>query len=83
MIKELLIIIILILAFPVGYFLAYFCKEELVSGRKWFLSISILGFVAGIIFLFFNLVSSLTCFFISIVSFVSFCKSYDKRFTKN
>ena len=83
MIKELLITIVLILGFPAGYLLAYLCKEELVSGRKWFLAIMIISIISGIIFLFFNLVASLTSFFIAIVSFVSLIKSYDKRFTKN
>ena len=83
MIKELLITLVLILAFPAGFLLAWLCKEELVPGRKWFLAIGIISLISGAIFLFFNLVSSLTSFFIAIISFVSLIKGYDKKFVKS
>lgn len=82
MIKELLIVMIIVLAFPVGYLLAYLCKDELVSGRRWFMGLLSLGLVLGIFFLFFNLSIALTLIFVFIVSFISLKKSYDKKFVK-
>jgi len=37
MIKEALLIVILASSILAGYIIAYLCRDELVSGRKWFL----------------------------------------------
>jgi len=83
MIKELLLAIVLLLGIPAGYLLAWLCKEELVLGRKWFLVILVLSLVSGVVFLFFNLISSLTSFFIVIISLISLILSYNKKFVVN
>lgn len=82
MLKEILAILVLLLAFPSGYLLAYLCRDELLEGRKWFKLLAFLSFILAIVFLFFDLTATLTCIFISIVSIISLIKSYDKKFAK-
>lgn len=79
----LLEIIILALAFPVGFLLAYMTKEELVQGRKWFRVIIIVSILGSIwFFLTKQAYISLTLLFILIATFVSYIKSFDKKWTK-
>ena len=76
-------IIILILAIPLGFLIAYLARDELVSGRKWFYVLIVVGVIAGGWFwLTGNRVESLTSFFIVVVSFISLIKSRDKSWTK-
>jgi len=82
MLKILLIMIILILAIPLGYLLACLCRDELVEGRKWFKLLAFVSGIFAIIFLFFDLGVALTLVFISTVSLISLVKSYDKKFVK-
>ena len=78
----LLEILILILAIPTGYLLAWLTKDELIQGRKWFKLIVLLSSVSAIIFVFYNLTIALALAFISIVTIISLIKSYDKKFVK-
>lgn len=82
MAQILLIILVLLLAFPSGYLLAYLCRDELVAGRKWFKLLALSSTILAIIFVFFNFTISLNLIFISIVSLISLGKSYDKKFVK-
>jgi uncharacterized membrane protein YoaK (UPF0700 family) len=82
MLKILLTSLILILAFPVGYLLAWLCRDELVSGRRWFKLLAFLSLIFAAIFLFFNLTISLSLFFIFIVILISLKKGYDKKWVK-
>ncbi|MBU1136627.1 MAG: hypothetical protein ABIG37_02990 [Nanoarchaeota archaeon] len=82
MLKTILSLIILALAFPIGYLLARLTREELVSGRIWFKLIVFISSISAIIFLFYNLAVSLTLVFISIVSLISLIKSYNRKFIK-
>ncbi|MBI2451902.1 hypothetical protein HYV50_02365 [Candidatus Pacearchaeota archaeon] len=76
-------IIILVLAFPAGYIIAWLCNDELVKGRKWFIFLIALSFIVEIIsFVKNNLQIALTSLFIIIVSLISLFKSYDKKFIK-
>lgn len=76
-------IIILLLAIPTGYIIAYLCKDELAKGRYWFLVLILLSFIIGSWFyLSDNYVIMNSCFFITIISLVSYLKSRDKRWTK-
>jgi len=76
-------IILTLLAIPSGYLLAWMTKEELVVGRKWFVRIIILGvIVGGWAALTGNYSIFWTCLFIVIVSFISYFKSFDKKFVK-
>lgn len=82
-----LIVVIIISSLPIGYLLSYLCKDELVSGRKWFIILGILSLVASLLVAFFSFSSKLavilTLFYLAIISFVSVWKSYDSRFIKN
>ena len=78
----LLEILILILAVPAGYILAYLTKDELVQGRIWFKMIILVSAVLAGIFLFLDLAVSLTLAFVLIVTLICLIKSHDKRFVK-
>jgi len=73
-------IIILILAIPIGLLIAYLTRDELLEGRKWFKIIMILG-VVGMVWFLLTGVSYLayTFGFVTILAFVSFIKSKDKK----
>lgn len=76
-------IILLILAIPVGYLIAYMARDELVQGRDWFRFIVIASFALAGLFWLLGLSSiALTLVFIAIVSFVSVVKGSDKKWTK-
>jgi len=82
MILNLLYVFILVLAFPVGYLLAWLAKDELVAGRKWFIILVIVSLVVNILlvcFLFVSLPITLTLFFIDILCLMALWKSYDKK----
>jgi len=79
----LLEILILLLAIPTGYIIAYLTPDELIQGRKWF-KIIIVASIATAIFTYitgYNYIT-LTTIFMAIVSFISYVKSFDKKFTK-
>ena len=84
MIKQVIIVIILASSIPVGYILAYLCRDELVSGRKWFKFISLVLAISIILLLIFyrNSVLILSLIYMGIVSLISYLKSYDKKFVK-
>lgn len=83
MMNFILYLIILILAFPIGYWLAHLCRDELVKGREWFRKIIIGAFLFALIgFVFFDVAIGLTFMFILIVSGISYLKSKDKEFVK-
>jgi hypothetical protein len=79
-----LIILILATSFPVGYLLAYLCKEELVPGRRYFSILAWLTFISAIILLIFyrNLTIILTLFYICIAGLISIYKSFDRKFVR-
>lgn len=83
-VQTLLVFLILASAFPVGYLLAYLCKEELAAGRKYFKILAWLAVVLAIIFLLFYRDFSiiLTLAYISIVALISVHKSYNKKIKK-
>jgi len=84
-IKLLLYALILITAFPAGYFLAWLCKEELVDGRKWFKIINYCLFVILISLLIFyrNISIIFTVIYMIIVVFVSLLEGKNKKFVGN
>ena len=74
-------IIILLLAIPVGFLIAWLCRDELIEGRVWFRILIIVGVLGGLWFyLTGNTIISLALFFIAIVAFISYIKSNDKKF---
>lgn len=85
-IQILISLAILLTSFPAGYLLAYLARDELVSGRKYFLALACISLIASFIIAFFSFAGKipaiLALFYIAIVSFVSAWKSYDKKFVK-
>ncbi|MBS3091039.1 hypothetical protein J4217_01150 [Candidatus Pacearchaeota archaeon] len=76
-------IIFLVLAIPIGYLIAYWCKDELVDGRKWFRILIIVSIIGALGFYLFGFsYISLTFGFILIVSLISLIKSNDKGLIK-
>jgi len=69
MIKLFISVFVLILGFPIGYYLAKNTKEELKSGQRWFRLIVIIGLVGGLIGLILgNDFLMFFCFFVAIVT---------------
>ncbi|MEK6800767.1 MAG: hypothetical protein AABY10_02400 [Nanoarchaeota archaeon] len=82
-INLLLVFLAIILSIPVGYLIAWLCKEELLAGRNWFKLLCVLSFFSGIISLIFrNYEVFLTCVIIVIISAISLAKGYDKRWLR-
>ncbi len=82
MISNLLYVFILVLAFPVGYLLAWLAKDELVAGRRWFILIAIISVIAQIpvaLFIETKLPAVLTLLFLAIICLVAVWKSKDKK----
>jgi formate hydrogenlyase subunit 3/multisubunit Na+/H+ antiporter MnhD subunit len=68
-IKFIIAILVLILGFPIGAFLARQTKEELRRGQMWFKTVIILCFIGAVLSLFFrNDVFLFTFLFIGIVT---------------
>ncbi len=81
-----LFIIILLLAFPAGYLLAYLARDELVAGRKWFMLLVLVSLISSVVLSFtefsFKFPSILSLFFIVIISLMAVWKSQDKKWVK-
>lgn len=70
--------VLLILAIPVGFLIAWLARDELIQGRKYLIILITLCFILMTIFLsseFFVL----TLGFMSIVGWISYLKSFDKK----
>jgi len=84
--QALLSVIIIILAFPVGYLLAWVAKDELAPGRKWFLltaGVSVIGsIILAVINFAYKIPSILTLLFIIILCLMAVWKSKDKNWIK-
>jgi hypothetical protein len=78
------ILIIMATSLPAGYIIAYFCKDELVAGRKWFISLMIISLILILIFLAVYRYASiiLTLAYIFVVSLINLILSHEKRFVK-
>ena len=73
-------LIIMMLAIPSGYLIAWLARDELVAGRKWFYILIFLSVVVWVVFYFKGKeYASWTSGFIIIVSFISLMKSKDKK----
>ena len=76
-------LILLILAVPAGFLIAWLGRDELVDGKKWFKGLIISSVVlAGLLWLFGLDYISLTLGFIAIASFISVIKSNDRTWTR-
>jgi hypothetical protein len=82
---NLIYVLILALAFPIGYLLAWVTRDELIVGRKWFIFLSIVSILSVIpvsILIKEKLPSILTLFFLSILCLIAIWKSYDKKWVR-
>lgn len=76
-------ILLIILAFPLGFLIAWFARDELLIGRVWFQRLMILGtIIAGIFYVTGDRYATWSCFFIVIVAFIGYMKSFDKSWTR-
>lgn len=83
--QILIYIIVLVLAFPVGYLLAWLARDELVAGRRWFLllaMISVLAVIPAVIFSAIKLPIILSLMFLIIICLICIWKGYDKKWVK-
>lgn len=73
-------------SFPAGYLLAWLCKDELLTGRKYFFALSITSLISIIVIGLINIENKakfsiiLVLLYIIIVSMISYWKSYDLKF---
>lgn len=75
-----LIVIIILLAFPAGLWIAWLARDELEAGRKWYALAGVLAFLLALIALLFREISAFTALlFFSILAGVAWWKSYDKK----
>ncbi len=73
-------IIILLLAFPIGYLISWMAREELVQGKKWFKILIAISFFVGIFSLIYNLREIFyTSIFMIIVAGISLRKGSKNR----
>ncbi|MFH1290751.1 MAG: hypothetical protein ABIH92_05065 [Nanoarchaeota archaeon] len=77
-------LVVLILAIPVGFLIAYLANDELVAGRRWFVGIILLSVIVALWFVLTEGESAITwtCTFVIIVAAISLWKSFDKKWTK-
>lgn len=76
-------ILLIIIAFPVGLLIAYMARDELIQGRKWFVTLSILSAVVSVIaFSYKETTIGFASLFIIISTAVSYYKSFDKKWTR-
>lgn len=86
--QNILYVIILLAAFPVGYLLAWLARDELQSWKKRYILLAVLAVIVAIPVSFIPLLASvklpvvLTLFFIAIISLMAVWKSHDKKWTK-
>ena len=77
MITELLILAI---AVPAGFFLAFLTKDELKAGREWFWALLIISIFLASMFLYYDInYAALTCLFIAIICLVSLFKARKRK----
>lgn len=72
---------IVLLSVPTGYLVSYMARDELIQGRKWFKAIIMIFVILGTwFFLTGKEHIAFTSLFIVIMAFISYVKSYDKKF---
>lgn len=86
MLREVLIVLVILSSLPVGWLLAYLCRDELVAGRKWFKVISVICAILIVLLLIIRISSwleiSLGLAYLGIISLVALKLSYNKKFVR-
>lgn len=72
-------LLILILAIPTGFVIAKLAHDELIDGFIYIKLLCEISFLLVMIFSFYNEVITVSLGFITIVSYISLLKRYDKR----
>ncbi|MBX4212166.1 hypothetical protein KW787_01775 [Candidatus Pacearchaeota archaeon] len=76
-------VLLIILAIPTGYIIAWFARDELIMGRKWFKALIALSVILSLLFIVKAMkAEAFSSLFIGIVAVISLQKSYDKKWTK-
>lgn len=76
-------ILFILFAFPLGAVLAWVCRDELVSGRKWIARISVISLIAFVVLLSVHRkAEALSSLFVTLLAIISLYKSYDMRWTR-
>ena len=76
-------ILILLLAVPVGYLIAWLARDELVVGRKWFKILIVISLISAILAIYFRKTDIFfSSSFISIATLISLVKSANARWTR-
>ena len=79
-IKIILYVIVVLLSIPVGLWIAWLARDELVKGRKWFKIVIVLSIVSGIAFAFLGKYNEMLALVVLvIISAVAYLKSFDKK----
>ncbi len=80
---SILALLLIMLAFPVGFWIAWLSRDELISGRKWFCILVIAGIAILIVFLSTHEYAAAgTGTVISIIAGIAYWKSFDKKLAK-
>ena len=82
LLNLILTLILLVLSIPTGFLIAYMARDELVQGRKWFITLILLSLFTGIVLLIARSYAGvLACLFIVMVALISYKKSFDAKWT--
>lgn len=82
MIQIIVSLVLVALAIPVAYLIAWMASDELIVGRRWFSTLVwVFALVAVISTFYGNYVFMFSSVFVVILAFVSQIKSHDRRWT--
>lgn len=75
--------LLLLCAVPIGFWIAWLARDELIIGRRWFVLLGILGVLLIITTSILGQYSAAwTGAFISLLAGISYWKSFDKKWVK-
>ena len=75
-------LILIALAFPVGLWIAWLARDELIAGRPWFRILIIAGVLGGLVFLILKTYAAAsTSVFIAFLAGTAYWKSFDRQWT--
>ncbi|MSS74601.1 hypothetical protein EXS73_00070 [Candidatus Pacearchaeota archaeon] len=74
--------VVVLIAIPVGYLLAWLAREELVPGRVWFQRLAVISLVLGMGLWAYGMPTGLILgLFLAILAFIAYCQSFNRRLT--
>ncbi len=77
--SKMIDMIIILLSISTGFLISWLARDELIEGYSYIKILFITSFVLMAVFSFYNEVLTKTMGFISIVSFISLMKRFDKK----